>query len=250
MEKHITYVGLDVHKDSIEVALAEEGRDREVRRFGRTGGDLDSFGKVVRKLVSTGAELRFAYEAGPSGYGVYRYLRGKGLDCSVVAPSKIPTKAGDHIKTDARDAENLARLHRAGELTEVWVPREADEAMRDLTRAREDAKKVQTEARHRLFHFLLRHGIRYEGKSHWTAAHRRWIATLKMEHPAQQVTLQEYQHAVQETTDRVERLTQQIGELLPSWSLAPMVLAFQTLRGVSLVSAATLASELGDLNRF
>jgi transposase len=250
MKNSSTYVGLDVHKNSIEIALAESGRSGEVRRYGRTGGDLESFGKAVRKLVSTGADLHFAYEAGPCGYEVFRYLRSKGLKCMVVAPARIPKKAGDRIKTDARDAESLARLHRSGELTEVWVPSEADEAMRDLTRAREDAKEVQTQARHRLSHFLLRHGKRHPGQTKWGLVHRRWLSTVKMDHPAQQIVLEEYLRAVEETSLRVERLTGQVQELLPSWNLAPLVRALQALRGVSLVAASTLAAELGDLSRF
>jgi transposase len=250
MDKNTIFVGLDVHKDSIVIALADGDRNQEVRHYGKTGGDIPSFSRAVKKLVSMGAELHFAYEAGPGGFGVYRYLKDQGLDCTVVAPSKIPKKPGDHIKTDARDAESLARLHRAGELTAVWVPTEADEAMRDLTRAREDSKKVQTQARNRLGHFLLRHGVRFEGKTHWKAAHRRWLAGIKMDHPAQQITLQEYQRAVEESDTRTERLTSQILELVPSWKLAPMVKAFQALRGISDIAAATIAAELGDLNRF
>lgn len=250
MRKNIIFVGLDVHKESIDVALADAARTKDVRFYGTIGGDLESLHKVVRKLQSTGAELRFVYEAGPCGYDIYRSLTKHGFDCIVVAPSMIPRKTGDRIKNDRRDALNLARLHRAGELTAVYVPTEEDEAMRDLSRAREDAVKALRVARQILLAFLLRHGYRYSGKSHWTKAHKNWIADIKMPHRAQQITLHEYVHAAQEQLERVERLTLQIQELLPQWSQAPVVTALQTLRGVSLIVAVTTVAELGDLTRF
>lgn len=250
MKKNIIFVGLDVHKESIDVALADAARTKDVRFYGTIGGDLESLHKVVRKLQSTGAELRFVYEAGPCGYDIYRSLTKHGFDCIVVAPSMIPRKTGDRIKNDRRDALNLARLHRAGELTAVYVPTEEDEAMRDLSRAREDAVKALRVARQILLAFLLRHGYRYSGKSHWTKAHKNWIADIKMPHRAQQITLHEYVHAAQEQLERVERLTLQIQELLPQWSQAPVVTALQTLRGVSLIVAVTTVAELGDLTRF
>lgn len=244
------FVGLDVHKDSIDVGLANGGRDGEVRSYGTIGGDLDSLHKVVRKLQSKGAILHFVYEAGPCGYEIYRSLEEKGLDCIVVAPSMIPRKSGDRIKTDRRDAMNLARLHRSGELTPVYVPTVEDEAMRDLTRAREDVVKAHRVARQVLLAFLLRHGKRYSGKTHWSKAHWNWLGDIKMEHRAQQIALQEYIHAIQEQQSRLERITQQIQELVKLWKLAPLVKALQALRGVSLIVAATTVAELGDLTRF
>ena len=250
MSKNITFVGLDVHKDSISVALADAGRDEDLRYYGKIDGDLESLHKTVRKLVSTGATLHFVYEAGPCGYEIYRSLTKQGFECVVVAPSLIPKKSGDRIKNDRRDAISLARLHRAGELKAVYVPTEEDEAMRDLTRAREDIVKALRVSRQILLAFLLRHGYRYSGQSHWSNAHMNWIADIKMPHRAQQVALQEYVHTVNENSERVDRLTKQIQELLLLWKHAPMVKALQALRGVSLIVAVTTISEVGDLTRF
>lgn len=250
MKKNITFVGLDVHKATIDVALADAGRSGDIRFYGTIGGDLEALHKVIRKLQSRETELRFVYEAGPCGYDIYRSLTKHGFDCTVTAPSLIPRKSGDRIKNDRRDALNLARLHRSGELTAVYVPSEEDEAMRDLSRARGDAVKALRVARQVLLAFLLRHGYRYNGRTHWTRAHKNWIADIKMPHRAQQIALQEYEHAAQESLERVDRLTHQIQELLPQWSQAPLVAALQALRGVSLVVAVTTVAELGDLTRF
>jgi transposase len=250
MKKNSIFVGLDVHKSSIDVALADSGRDSDVRFYGTIGGDLDSLHKVVRKLQSSGATLRFVYEAGPCGYDIYRSLTDQGFDCVVIAPSKIPRKSGDRIKNDRRDALNLARLHRAGELTAVYVPSTGDEAMRDLTRGREDAVKALRVAKQVLLAFILRHGHRYSGRTHWSKAHWNWIAEIKMPHRAQQIVLQEYVHGVREQLERVQRLTGQVQELVPQWHLAPVVKSLQALRGVSLIVATTTIAELGDLTRF
>jgi transposase len=244
------YVGLDVHKSSIEVAIAESGRRNEVRSYGRIEGSLVALDKVIRKLESKGSTLFFVYEAGPCGYEIYRHLSKKGYDCIVVAPSMIPKQSGNRIKNDRRDAQMLARLHRAGELTNIYVPSMEDEAMRDLTRAREDAKSVERKAKQRILAFLLRHGYRYSGKTPWSKAHFRWISILKLPHPAQQAVLQESLDALSECTARVDRLTEQIQQLLPEWRMYPVVKALQTLRGVSLVVSTTTIAELGDLTRF
>ena len=250
MGKSVLYVGLDVHKMSMDVAIAEAGPGAEVRFYGQIGGDLDSLDRVIRKLGATGAQLRFAYEAGPCGYVVYRHLTARGWPCLVAAPSLIPRRPGDRIKCDRRDALSLARLFRAGELTSVKVPDADDEAMRDLTRAREDAVSVERRAKQRTAALLLRHGRRYPGKTTWGRGHWRWLDQQVMEHPAQQIVLQEYLDAVRQASARVQRLTGQIQELLPQWRRAPFVAAYQALRGVSLIVAATMVAELGDLSRF
>ena len=250
MKKYSTFVGMDVHKNSIEIAIAERGRNGEVRSYGKIDGTLNALDKVVRKLVSKGGNLHFVYEAGPCGYGIYRHLTAKGYDCSVVAPSRVPKKSGDRIKNDRRDACVLARLDRAGELTPVYVPCAEDEAIRDLTRAREDAKTDEKRSKQRLKSFLLRHNLRYAGKASWSKAHMRWLSDIKMDHPGQQIVLQEYIDTFGECNRRVQRLTDQIRQLVAQWRLSGVVKALQALRGVSLIVSATTVAEIGDLNRF
>lgn len=250
MKEYSTFIGMDVHKNSIEIALAQKGRNGEVRNYGKIDNSLNALDKVVRKLVSKGAPLHFVYEAGPCGYEIYRHLTAKGYDCAVIAPSRIPKRSGDRIKNDRRDACTLARLDRAGELTPVYVPLAEDEAIRDLTRAREDAKTDEKKSRQRLLSFLLRSGFRYTGKSTWSKAHMFWLSGIKMQHPGQQIVLQEYIDAINECSLRVNRLTDQIRQLLPQSRMFPVVKALQALRGVSLIVAATTVAEVGDLTRF
>jgi transposase len=250
MRKSIMYVGLDVHKDSISIAIADEGRQGEVRHYGQIDGELSSLDRIIRKLQATGCNLQFVYEAGPCGYTLYRHLAAKGFSCAVIAPSQTPRKAGDRVKCDRRDAVSLARLERAGELTYVHVPTPEDEAVRDLVRARQDAKRAETRTRQQLLALLLRNGIRYAGRTTWTAAHQRWVARLKLPLPAQQIAFQEYVSAISEAAARVERLTQQITELLPQWRWLPVVEALQALRGVALMTAVIIVAEIGDIARF
>jgi len=245
-----TFIGLDVHKATISVAFAKGERGGEVRHWGTILHRPDHVRKLVEKLGADGCRLHFCYEAGPCGYGLHRQLVELGHDCIVVAPSLIPVKAGDRVKTDRRDAAMLAKLHRAGELTAVWVPDAAHEAMRDLVRARATAVRVAGKARQHLQGFLLRHGRIYPGKKGWTKAYRRWLTTVRFEHPAQQIVLQDYIHSVTDAEVRIERLTKQIADLLPCWSLAPVVEAVQAMRGVAFIVAVTVVAEVGDFNRF
>jgi transposase len=244
------YVGLDVHKESIAVAYAPEERGTEVVALGAIGTRQCDIDKLIRKLQSKGAPLVFVYEAGPCGYWLYRYLTRKGLSCHVVAPSLIPRKPGDRVKTDRRDAVMLARLMRSGDLTAIYVPTVEDEAIRDLSRGREDAMRDLKATKYRLKAFLLRQDIRYEGRANWNAAHLRWLSAVVCPTPAQQIVFQEYVRAVTEQPERVQRLETELRDQVTRWRLYPVVEAIQALRGVELTGAVILVAELGDLTRF
>jgi transposase len=249
MKKRITsFVGLDVHKDSIAVAIAEAGRE-EPRFLGTVGPQLTQVCKAVERL-GRAQNLQIVYEAGPCGYTLARQLHSHGYACEVIAPAKIARRPGDRIKTDRRDALLLARAARAGELVSVAIPDERDEALRDLSRAREDAVRARLKARQQLKALLLRHGHRYAGKSSWTAAHERYLAGLSFAQPAQHIALTEYRHAVREAHERVERLTQALRGQLEHWRMKPVVEALMSLRGIDLIAAVTLVAEIGDFNRF
>jgi transposase len=244
------FVGLDVHKDSIDIGVCEAVRTAEVRHLATVPGGCEPVTKALRRQISTGRRLHIVYEAGPCGFVLARHFASMGWECDVVAPSSIPRAPGERVKTDRRDALKLARLARSGELSPVRVPDTADEAVRDLVRAREDAVREQRNARHRLKALLLRNGITYTGRAAWTPAHVRWLAAVKLPEPPQQLAFQEYLHAIGESGARVARLEQALRDLLPHWSLAPLVAALQALRGVQLVAAVTLVAEIQDFWRF
>ena len=250
MTESIIFVGLDSHKERISVALAESTGGRELRYLGEIANTTEAVGALVDKLAHKDARLEFCYEAGPCGYGLYRQITGLGHGCMVVAPSLIPRRPGERVKTNRRDAEMLARLHRAGELTAVWVPDPAHEAMRDLVRAREAACEDLRRARQRLGGFLLRHGRIYMGRSRWTKAHRAWLGRQRFDHCAQQIVFQDYLETINDDAGRHGRLLGEIETLLPSWTLAPVVDAFQLMRGVALIAAVTAVAEVGDFTRF
>ena len=250
--KYPAYIGLDVHKETIAVAVARVGREAPESR-----GEIANKPKTVAKLVERlnrefgGEVLLFCYEAGPCGYGLYRQLLELGHDCQVVAPSLIPKKPGERIKTDRRDACKLARTLRNGDLTAVWVPDEEQEAMRDLTRARDDMKGQERKARQQLNAYVLRHGHAWpSNKTRWTQTHYNWLESLKFPHDWQQVVLQEYIDAVKAASQRVADITAQMERVLPQWSLAPVVDSLVALRGIDKLAAMVLLAELGDISRF
>ena len=232
------------------VAVADGRCGGEVLQLGNFLNRPDHIEKLAARLAKGNRTLSFCYEAGPCGYGLFRQLVALGHDCMVAAPSLIPMKAGDRVKTDRRDPVMLAKLHRAGELTAVWVPDDAHEAMRDLIRARATAVRVLSKARQHLQGFLLRHGRVYAGKKGWTQAYRRWLTTVRFDHVAQQLVLQDYIHAVTDAEARVERLLRQIEDLGQNWSQAPVVAALQAMRGVAFIVPVTLVAEVGDFSRF
>jgi transposase len=244
------FIGMDVHKETIAVAYIAQDYGAEVTYLGTLGTRQCDIDQLVRKMQSKAKHLIFVYEAGPCGYWLYRYLRKKDHDCWVVAPSLIPQKAGDRVKTNRRDAVQLARLARSGDLTAVYVPKVEDEAIRDLSRAREDTLSDLKDAKFRLKAFLLRHDIRYTGRANGSPAHLRWRSEVVCPTPAQHIVFQEYVRAVTEHTARLQRLEQELQEHVHAWRLHPVVEALQALRGVQFTVAVTMVAEIGDLTRF
>ena len=249
-EDNVFYVGVDVSKAKHAIAIAEGGRDGEVRYFGEIEATPTAVERFVRKLEKKCPRLHFCYEAGPTGYGFYRQIVDLGHRCDVVAPSLIPKRAGERVKTNRRDAVSLARLLRAGELKGIWVPDAVHEAVRDLVRVRCAASEDLRKKRQQLLSFLLRHGRIFTGRKNWSRAHARWLAAQKFDHPAQQIVFQDQVDVITDAQNRLERLDAQLAELVPSWSMAPVVAAYQALRGVSFIVAVTFVSEVGDVRRF
>lgn len=247
MQQPIRFVGLDVHSKTVSIAVAEEGRE-PAHHLSQVPNDLSRILKALDRLGPREC-LQCAYEAGPTGYGLQRALKSKGIACSVIAPSKMPQRAGDHVKTDRRDAVRLAHFLRSGDLVSVHVPDEACEAMRDLLRAREDAKRAQLRARHQLSKYLLRHDRRWP-RSNWTRRHLEWIEQQRFEHEAQNRVIEEYLHTVNEASARITRYDTLLAELVPSTEQADLIRALQSFRGIQLLTAASIAYELGDLRRF
>lgn len=244
----VRYVGLDVHKDTIVIAVAEEGRD-SAREVCTIASDWRSLEKVLKRL-GRGFTLKICYEAGPTGFELHRRLTEAGYDNQVVAPSLIPVKPGERVKTDRRDAAKLARCLRAGDLTSVYVPDAETEALRDLERARDAAKSAETTAKHQLSKFLLRHGRRWQGGSNWTLKHFAWIHQQSFEHEAQRRVLRDYIKSLEDAKERVGRLTDDMAELIATSTLAPLATGMQAMRGVATVSSVVVAAEIGDLRRF
>lgn len=246
------YIGLDTHKDKIAVAIAD-AEGGKTRYYGAIPNTTEAIVRLVKQLQRKSrkpGQLSFCYEAGPCGYEIYRQLQQLGCACQVVAPSLIPKKSGDRVKTDRRDSETLARLHRAGELTAVWVPDKQQEALRDLTRARQDMKRLQHQSRQHVSAFLLRHGKVYSGKSKWGKGYFRWLETLTFDTDVEQIVFQNYVDVVKQQAAQVQALEREMERVLPQWSLAPVVRAMMALRGCQLITAMSLLAELGDLTRF
>ncbi|WP_341206977.1 IS110 family transposase [uncultured Psychrosphaera sp.] len=253
MNKHsILFIGLDTHKEFNEVAYIEEHRGAQPVHLGRVSSSKMAVQKLVRQFESKypGATLHFVYEAGPCGYWIYRLITSLGHCCYVVAPSLIPKKPGEKIKTDKRDALKLAKLLKSEDLTPIYVPEPEDEAVRDLSRAREVAMKDLKDAKYQLKALLLRNNINYKGTANWSQKHLRWLTELVLPHPAQHIVLQEFLHTITERISRLERLDNELTHHVHQWRYYPVVKAIQAMRGVRLLVATGVVAELGDLSRF
>jgi len=244
------YVAFDTSKLRNAVAIADAGRSGEIRFLGEIENSSAAIAKLVRKLAAKYGRLTFCYEAGPTGYGLYRQIKGLGHACMVVAPSLIPRKPGERVKTNRRDALSLVKQLRAGDLTAVWVPDARHEAMRDLTRARETAVEDLRRKRQQVSAFLLRQGLHYPSERTWTKTHRNWLASQKLEHAEQRLAFEEMLLAMRQAQERIERLEQAIRAAVPDWSLAEVVTALMAMRGIEFISATAFLAEIGDLSRF
>jgi transposase len=245
------FVAFDSSKLRNAVAIADCGRTGEIRFLGEIENTGAATAKLVRKLAAKYERLTFCYEAGPTGYERYRQIKSLGYECIVVAPSLIPKKPGDRVKTNRRDAVSLAKLLRAGDLTAVWVPDRHHEAIRDLTRARDTAVMDLRSKRQQVSAFLLSQDLHYsQGKKTWTKTHLNWLASLKLEYPEQRFVFEEMMLAMRQARERIERLEQAIRAAMPDWSLSEVVTALMAMRGMDLISAATFLAEIGDLSRF
>lgn len=242
------FVGLDVHKESITAAYAIGMGD--VQLLGKIATTAAAIERLCRQLTSKGPHVRIVYEAGPCGYGLYRQLLTKGFDCMVCAPSLIPRKPGDRVKTDRRDAIKLVRSLRANDLCAVHVPTMEDEAFRDLVRAWSAARQDLKQARQRLKSFLLAHGVQYQGRADWGAAHRRWLSTFSFGNAWQELAFEEHRRTIEDRLAQCERLAGAMHEAVPAWRFYPVVLALQAMRGIQFTAAVGLLAEVGDLSRF
>jgi transposase len=242
------FVGLDVHQDTIAVGVAEADR-APARLVANMAHDTSKLIKMLKRYGDPG-EVQVVYEAGPTGYGLQRELTRRGYECQVIAPSLIPKRAGDRVKTDRRDCLRLAELSRAGELRAIWIPDPADEAIRDLARAREDAVNARTQARHQLKSFLLRHEVRYPRRTSWSKGYYRWLSTLNFVGSGTQTAFTEYWQAITAADERVKRLTTALEQSIAGWRFEAVVLALKALRGIDAISAIGVVAEIGDISRF
>src|SRR4249919_4245923 len=244
------FVGIDVAKVRNAIAIADGERGGEVRFLGEVDASEEGMRRVVKRIAAKHSRVQFCYEAGPTGYGLHRLITSLGHSCIVVAPSLVPRRPGDQVKTNRRDAISLAKLLRAGELTAVWVPDEGHEAMRDLSRARQAVKKDLQGKRQQISSLMLRLGRIYPGKTTWGPAHMKWLMSQKLEHREQRIAFEELLEGIRQESERVERLEKAIREAVPEWSLAEVVAALQAMRGIDLIAAVGVLAEIGDLSRF
>ena len=252
MQDNILFIGLDTHKEYSTVAVSLDGREHPIEFIGKIKTNKQAYQKLCRQLLSKylGATLHFVYEAGPCGYWIYRMLSSMGYACYIVAPSLIPKKPGDRVKTDKRDAIMLCELLKQGNIDPIYVPEPDDEALRDLSRARERAMHDLNDARYQLKALLLRNHIVYDGKANWSLKHLRWLTELVLPHPAQQLVLQECIQVIHERNARLERLDTELDHQARQWRYYPVVKSIQAMRGIRLLTAVGLITELGDLSRF